>query len=134
MDEARPRCRQALSEVAFALTSRILTFVFEGDLSAAAQLVEEQRALTEATRSTARPNGSMALVALRGNETEAMPFISEAIADATPRGEGFVISSAEWATAVLNNGLGRYQEALAAAGRASEGSGSWASRTGLWSS
>ena len=111
----------ALSEVAFALTSRILTLVFEGELSAAALLVEEQRAATEATRSTARPNGSMALVALRGNETEAMPLIREAVADATPRGEGFVISSAEWATAVLNNGLGRYQEALAAARRASEG-------------
>jgi DNA-binding CsgD family transcriptional regulator len=41
----------------------------------------------------------------------------------TLRGEGIGITVTEWATAVLGNGLGRYDEALAAAERASRYSG-----------
>jgi len=37
-----------------------------------------------------------------------------ALHDATPRGEGLGISAVGWANAMLNNGLGRYTEALAA--------------------
>jgi DNA-binding CsgD family transcriptional regulator len=40
--------------------------------------------------------------------------------EATQRGEGLAISAAEWASAALNNGLGRYDQALGAAQRASE--------------
>ena len=38
--------------------------------------------------------------------------------DVTRRGEGVGITFAEWANAVLNNGLGHYGKALAAAQRA----------------
>jgi DNA-binding CsgD family transcriptional regulator len=40
------------------------------------------------------------------------------IAEVTPRGEGIGITVTEWANAVLYNGLGRYDEALAAAEQA----------------
>ena len=40
--------------------------------------------------------------------------------DVTQRGEGLGITAAEWANAVLSNGLGRYEIALAAAQRATE--------------
>jgi DNA-binding CsgD family transcriptional regulator len=62
----------------------------------------------------------MFYLAVRGDEREATSLIRVAITDAVARGEGFVVSSAEWATALLNNGLGYYSEALAAATRASE--------------
>jgi tetratricopeptide (TPR) repeat protein len=47
-------------------------------------------------------------------------LIEAVLRDASPRGEGLAISAAEWAAAVLNNGLGQYAEALTAAQRASE--------------
>jgi DNA-binding CsgD family transcriptional regulator len=46
--------------------------------------------------------------------------LPSAIADATERGEGLVVSSANWASAVLNNGLGHYPETFAAAQPASQ--------------
>ena len=111
----------ALSELALALTAPIMELTFKGELAGAARLVEEVRAASDATGNTLYPHGPMALVAFRGSEAVAAPLIRGAISDARLRGEGFVISSAEWATAVLNNGLGRYEEALAAAQRASGG-------------
>jgi DNA-binding CsgD family transcriptional regulator len=57
---------------------------------------------------------------MRGRAPEASGLIEATLRDAPPRGEGLAISAAEWASAVLNNGLGRYTEALAAAQRASE--------------
>ena len=41
----------------------------------------------------------------------------------TQRGEGFAVEVAEWAMAVLHNGLGEHAEALAAAERAYEHDG-----------
>ena len=40
--------------------------------------------------------------------------------DVTQRGEGYGIACAEWANAVLSNGLGRHRDAVAAARRAAE--------------
>jgi DNA-binding CsgD family transcriptional regulator len=60
------------------------------------------------------------LAAFRAQEAEASPFIEANVSEALLRGEGSRLAVAEWAMAVLNNGLGRYEEALAAAQRASE--------------
>jgi ATP/maltotriose-dependent transcriptional regulator MalT len=60
----------------------------------------------------------LALLALRGREAEAAALIAETIKDATVRGEGIGIALAEWANAVLNNGLGNYEKAMQAAQRA----------------
>ncbi len=60
------------------------------------------------------------LAAWRGQEARALELIKASREDATRRGEGRAIALAEYATAVLYNGLGRYQEALAAAQRACE--------------
>jgi hypothetical protein len=57
---------------------------------------------------------------MRGSAPTASGLIEATLRDAPPRGEGLAISAAEWAAAVLNNGLGSYTEALAAAQRASE--------------
>jgi RNA polymerase sigma factor (sigma-70 family) len=53
-------------------------------------------------------------------EPEAVPLIDESRGDATRRGEGIGLSVLDWAQAVLYNGLGRYEQARAAALRATE--------------
>ena len=47
-------------------------------------------------------------------------MIEEIVQEVTARGEGLGLAAAEWARAVLYNGLGSYQDALVAAERASE--------------
>jgi DNA-binding CsgD family transcriptional regulator len=60
------------------------------------------------------------LVALRGRRAEASYLIDRSRAEATKRGEGIGISVLDWAEAVLHNGLGRYEQARAAALRVTE--------------
>jgi DNA-binding CsgD family transcriptional regulator len=107
-----------LSELPVALSSRVFMLLFAGDLTAASALVEEERAAAEATESYLAPYSSVAVAALRGNEAEASALIEATLRAVSGRGEGIGITLIEWANAVLSNGLGRYQEALTAAGRA----------------
>jgi DNA-binding CsgD family transcriptional regulator len=60
------------------------------------------------------------LIGWHGVEDQALSLIKAAVDDATPRGEGKVIGVAGYMTAVLYNGLGRYDDALAGAQRACE--------------
>ena len=62
----------------------------------------------------------MMLASLRGDQAEAAPLIEAAIARAAAGGQGIAVACAHWVTAILANGLGRYDEALAAAQHASE--------------
>jgi DNA-binding CsgD family transcriptional regulator len=62
----------------------------------------------------------MNVAAWRGDEDTASELIQAIRRDLPVPGEGLGSAAAEWATAVLHNGLGRYQEALAAAQRATE--------------
>jgi DNA-binding CsgD family transcriptional regulator len=108
----------ALSELPLALTARAYMLLFAGDLTAAPSLIDELRVVKEATASGLAPYGSMGLAALRGEEAEASALIDATIEDVTGRGEGVGITFAEWANAVLNNGLGHYDKAMAAGRRA----------------
>ena len=116
-------CREAgaLTELPLALNARGLTLLFAGELDGAASLVAELRSAREATGIGFAPYAEMALMALRGNDDDGSALIGATVRDASLRGEGQCVSAAEWANAVLNNGLGRYEQALAAAKRASEG-------------
>ena len=109
----------ALSELPSALTGRTYVLLFAGELTAAASLVEEMQTAVEAMGSNLTPYGALGLAAFRGSEAEASALIEAILRDGPPRGEGLAISAAEWANAVLNNGLGRYEEAVSAAQRAS---------------
>ncbi len=55
---------------------------------------------------------------MRGRQAEAAALIDTTIREASLRGEGIGIALAEWANAVLNNGLGSYEMAMQAAQRA----------------
>jgi DNA-binding CsgD family transcriptional regulator len=108
----------ALSELPIALTSRACMLVFAGDLTAAASLTGEAQAVKEATGTNLAPYGALGLAALRGDEAGTLALLDATKEDVTRRGEGAGITFAEWANALLNNGLGRYPDALAAARRA----------------
>jgi DNA-binding CsgD family transcriptional regulator/tetratricopeptide (TPR) repeat protein len=105
----------ALGDLPLALTQRIYLHLLEGELDAAASLVEEIQRATDTTGSDLAPYGGVGLAALRGRETEAVSLIERTRTEATSRGEGIGLSVLGWATAVLYNGLGRYEEARDAA-------------------
>jgi DNA-binding CsgD family transcriptional regulator len=108
----------ALAELPLALDRRARPLLFAGELPAAAALLDETRTVEEATGSPAWPYGALSLAAFRGNEASAGALINSIMGDVTWRGEGYGITAAEWANAVLSNGLGRPGDALAAAERA----------------
>jgi DNA-binding CsgD family transcriptional regulator len=120
----------ALAELPLALSMRVYVHLFSGELVAAASLVEEIQAATDATGTTLAPYGAVALAALRGREADAALLIGGSRADVTRRGEGIGVLILDWAEAVLYNGLGRYDDACAAALRITErpedlGSSNW---------
>jgi DNA-binding CsgD family transcriptional regulator len=110
----------ALSLLPIALTSRFGLCLFAGDLAEAASLVEEVDAVVEATGGHLAPHAAMTLAAWRGREAEAAALIDAGRHEVAGRGEGLFLTAAEWASAVLYNGLGRYDEALIAARRVAE--------------
>jgi len=110
----------ALGELPLALSSRVYLLLFAGELTAAASLTEQVQAATEATGSNLAPYGALGLAALRGQETQAATLIEATARDVALRGEGIGVTLTNWANAVLYNGLGRYDRALAAAEQGSE--------------
>jgi ATP/maltotriose-dependent transcriptional regulator MalT len=92
-----------------------VALIFAGELTTAAELVDEATAVIEATESGLAPYAALALAAWRGREEEARIITATCIAEVTRRGEGNWLTVAHWALAVLYNGLGRYAEARAAA-------------------
>ncbi|HEY2438230.1 MAG TPA: AAA family ATPase, partial [Solirubrobacteraceae bacterium] len=110
----------ALAALPLALTLRMGLHQYAGELDAVASLSAEVEAVTEATASQLAPYGALLLAAWQGREAEASEVIEATIDEVVPRGEALGLTAAHWATAVLYNGLGRYQDALAAAQQASE--------------
>jgi DNA-binding CsgD family transcriptional regulator len=110
----------ALAVLPAALTARIMALTFAGDLEVAAQLTDEVRTAAEASGSQPWPYGSLVVAAWRGREAEAARLIEATAHEAPSRGEGQGVAAAQYARAVLYNGLGRYGEALTAAGLAGE--------------
>jgi len=110
----------ALDQLSFLLNRMAIETVWSGDFAAAARLIAEARAVCEATGSRFAPVAAAMLAAFRGREAEAVPLIQSIVEQATAAGQGVSVTVAHWVAAVLYNGLGRYEEALAAARQASE--------------
>jgi DNA-binding CsgD family transcriptional regulator len=108
----------ALLMLPYALIARIFAHVTTGELARATSLVEELGTVAEATRSSAPPQGAIALAACRGREAETLQLVDASMPELLKRGEGMGVTMAQWALGVLYNGLGRYEEAVAAAGQA----------------
>jgi DNA-binding CsgD family transcriptional regulator len=108
----------ALSLLPVALDEQVHADLFCGRLAAARSHAAEAYAVLEATGSHLSLRGGIALAIFRGDETEALALIEARRQDVLRRGEGFWLASTDWGAAVLYNGLGRYDDALAAAERA----------------
>jgi DNA-binding CsgD family transcriptional regulator len=104
----------ALSELPVALTSRAFMLLFAGELAAAASLIQQLEPAMEATGSNRVPYSALALAVFAGRQAEAATMIDAITRDANLRGEGIGLSIVEWASAVLNNGIGNYEKAVAA--------------------
>ncbi|THA80349.1 LuxR family transcriptional regulator, partial [Streptomyces sp. LRa12] len=109
----------ALTELPLALNSRVVVHTTAGELDAAALLIAETGRVQEAVGGGFSPYGTMTLAAWQGHASEAAPLIKAGTEEALGRGEGIGVAVASRAQALLLNGLGRYEEALEAARRAS---------------
>ncbi|MFC6157227.1 helix-turn-helix transcriptional regulator [Kribbella jiaozuonensis] len=105
----------ALMRLPYALTDRCLAELHFGNFDTAQHLVDRIDALTTSSRAPSFPCGALLLAGWRGAEEVALPQIEAARQDAMERGEGIVFTTAALSAAVLANGLGRYDVALAAA-------------------
>jgi len=107
----------ALATLPLALEMQCANQVNAGEFAAAEASLDEAAELTEATGSPPLHDGALLLAGWRGAEQAAAERMKLAMADATDRGEVSTMTLAEYAAAVLYNGLGRYEAALAAAQR-----------------
>jgi len=110
----------ALTELPLALTSRAFLFLFAGKLAAAESVIEEAQVALTAIGGDLAPYSRLGLAAFRGREAEVSVLARAAVDGAARRGEGWAITGAAWATALVNNGLCHYRKALDAAQRATE--------------
>jgi DNA-binding CsgD family transcriptional regulator len=107
----------ALAVLPIALSCRAAVHVHAGEFAAASALMEEAHAIAEVTRNPAPNYTSLMLAAWRGDERQALKLMEVHTREATARGEGRSLGLSAYATAVLYNGLGRYEAALAGAQR-----------------
>src|SRR5580704_11892748 len=111
----------ALVQLQFALNSLGVHQLVGGELGTAERLIEEDRLIAEATGNPPVGYAAMMLAAWQGREEEASKLIEATVQIATERGTGRLAGLAACASAVLYNGLGRYDAARGAAWRAFEG-------------
>ena len=104
----------------YALNYRAIVDINSGDLAAASALVEEADAMSAAMGNPRLSYTSLVLSAWCGHEDGALESFAQAREDGRERGEGIAVTVAALSAAVLYNGLGRYDQALAAAEEAAE--------------
>ena len=113
----------ALARASGALASLVISLNFHGvmvtccgDLEAAAALVAEQDAVKEVTGIRLAAYGARLLAAHQGRPVDGTPQLSAVDKEFIEHGDdGYALKIASLAGAVLNNSLGRYTEAFAAA-------------------
>jgi DNA-binding CsgD family transcriptional regulator len=111
----------ALIVLPHALTYRAIVDLHHGD--------DEACVITAAMDTPPLTHASLLIAGWRGDEGRALELVGQTHQDASYRGEGFALAVAGLSAAVLYNGLGRYDQALAAAKEAAElselGLGGW---------
>ncbi|HWJ50858.1 MAG TPA: LuxR C-terminal-related transcriptional regulator, partial [Solirubrobacteraceae bacterium] len=101
----------ALVHLQFALSFLARSQMLAGELTAAAQMIDEARLIAEATGNPPLLNAPMILAAWRGNEAQASGLIEATSEEAATRRW----TSNNYARSVLYNGLGRHDAARDAA-------------------
>ena len=110
----------AFSLLPVALTDRVVVELIFGRYGVAAALAAEADAVVEATGSHLAQRASITLANWRGRDAEAVALIEARQQEVLRRGEGLWVVANEWGSAQRYNGLGRYDDALVAAERATE--------------
>ena len=119
----------ALTMLPAALLMGLPIRLLAGELAVAVSLAEEAEAVGRATANPVRAlTGAWCSPPGAGREAEASQATATATREMVARGEGQWLTAAHWVTAVLNNGLCRYDEALAAA---EQGSSEYPDELGL---
>jgi len=115
-------CREAgmLAQLVIYVNSMAILMTWRGDFAAAASLVAEAKAISAATGTRFAPFAALWLAGFRGAEAEAVPLIEAVIKDSKATGQGLAIQESQRFSAVVYNGLGRYEPAVAQAQQASE--------------
>jgi DNA-binding CsgD family transcriptional regulator len=104
-----------LAGLPIALSARIVVHTLAGELTAADHVIGELLTLSVAMGIPMQLNGRLVVAAWRGREPETSELIDGAVRELERRGEGGALAVADYARAVLCNGLGRYTDALKAA-------------------
>ncbi len=110
------RAREVGALTAIPLALSMLGFIYatSGDLAAAESALDEMRLASDAIGTPAQPYVALWIAAMRGREPDTLDLVQTASSEAGARGEGLAMLVTEHVEAVLYNGLGRYEEALAA--------------------
>ena len=104
------RASGALAPLSIALNGRGQAATHCGDFETATSLAAEKDVVNEVTGIRLAATCDLLLAGYRGRPAEAEPLFAATAEDSTACGEGFAIQMANWAAAVLRNGLGRYAE------------------------
>jgi len=110
----------ALDQLPFLLNVMAMDAALTGEFATAGSLIEEVDTVLQATGSRIAPYAAVMLAALQGREPRAASLIRATVEETTVPRQHHGATWAHWAAAVLANGLGRPQEALAAARQATE--------------
>jgi len=94
--------------------------VHSGAVNNAAELIDEVRAITQATGIPPLNYAALKMAAWRGDQAGMQAIADGALPGAMTRGEGLSLGLLSWMTALLHNGHGQYGAALVAAQRACE--------------
>jgi DNA-binding CsgD family transcriptional regulator len=114
-EEQLARDAGALTVLPITLSIRAGVRLFAGDIAEADFLVDQVQVVTDPSDNRRFPNAALLVAAFRGEEREARQLVEGITKDSSARGEGLALAVASWATAVLCNGQGRYDDALRAA-------------------
>jgi DNA-binding CsgD family transcriptional regulator len=115
----RARASGTLSWLPFALDYLAEHHVLSGEFEEAASLLVEAERIDPGVRASTLPYVPLLLAAWRGDALTVAALAREMVHGASSRGEGAALTYAEYAQAVMHNGLGNYGLAAEAAHRAS---------------
>lgn len=104
-----------------ALHNGAIAQLLAGGFPAAAAMARQADAVAQSAGIPASPYGSLALAAWSGAQAAVKRLITTAAPGALARNEGRWQTAGAWAAALVNNSLGQYEEALAAAERGAGG-------------
>jgi DNA-binding CsgD family transcriptional regulator len=105
----------ALNLLPNALNYLAVLNVHSGAFATAATLIDEIDSITQATGVPPLKYATITLAAARGDQAQLLSLVAWGMQNTAERGEGSAVGLSLWLTAMLYNGYGDYDEALAAA-------------------